>query len=106
MIGSESLLAGGQLPNDFEFEQNFPNPFNPTTTFRFSLPAAATVKLEIFNILGRKVTTVVDADLPAGRHVRQRDGRSSDGTAVSSGVYFAKLTAGQFTSTKKMVVVK
>lgn len=95
-----------QIPVDFQFDQNYPNPFNPMTTFSFSLPYPTEVKLEIYNVLGQKVTTLLDRALEAGRHTVDWDSRSSDGTPVASGIYFARLKAGEFTSTKKMVVLK
>jgi len=91
---------------DYEFDQNFPNPFNPVTTFRFGLPQAAHVTLEVYNILGQKVTTLTDREYPPGRHTVEWDSRLADGSEIASGVYFARLKAGQFTATKKMVVVK
>jgi len=94
------------IPADFQFDQNYPNPFNPTTTFSFSLPYPTDVKLEIYNVLGRKVTTLLDKALAAGRHTVDWDGRDGDGSPVASGVYFARLNADKFTSTKKMVVLK
>lgn len=98
--------AASAIPQGFEFMQNYPNPFNPRTTFSFGLPQALHVVLEVYNILGQKVATVVEQDYPAGRHQFEWDGRTADGQAVSSGVYLARLTAGTFSSAKKMVVLK
>jgi hypothetical protein len=95
-----ATLADGILAS-FEFPQNYPNPFNPTTTFSFSLPRAEHVRLEIFNILGQKVVTVVDGDYEAGDHKVEWDG-----SAHSSGVYLYRLEAGEFTESKKMLLLK
>ena len=89
-------------PETFTLDQNFPNPFNPATTFRFTLPLASTVKLSIFNILGQEVATVVNnTALAAGEHTY-----NFDAEYLTSGVYFYRLTADKFTSTKKMMLMK
>ena len=80
---------------------NFPNPFNPTTEISFSLPWASHVKLEIFNVMGQKVATLVDGRREAGEHVVQWDG-----SAVASGVYLYRLQTGDFVDTKKMILLK
>ena len=103
-IGRSSGSAA--VDTTFCFDQNYPNPFNPSTSFRFSLPKAEQVRLEIFNILGQQVVTVVDEQLGAGRHTVEWNGTGRDGALVSSGVYFARLTAGAVAATRKMVVVK
>ena len=94
------------IPDKFEFAQNYPNPFNPSTSFKFALPEAADVRLEIYNILGRRVATVTDGRYEAGLHKVTWDGRGDGGWDIASGVYFAKIEAGDFSSTKKVVVVK
>jgi len=80
---------------------NSPNPFNPATEISFTLPEAAQVKLEVFNITGQRVATLVEAELDAGHHAV-----TWDASASASGVYFYKLTAGDFVETKKMMLVK
>ncbi|UCE25294.1 MAG: T9SS type A sorting domain-containing protein [Candidatus Zixiibacteriota bacterium] len=89
------------LPNEFRIEQNYPNPFNPTTAMSFALPQAAHVKLQVFDLLGRVVTTVYEGRLEAGVH-----NYSFDGSKVASGVYLYRLTAGDMTETRKMVLLK
>ena len=86
--------------------QNYPNPFNPVTTFHFALPKAEYVTFEIFNILGQKVVTLVNADYGAGKHMVQWDCTMDNGRTAASGVYFAKLKAGDSETTRKMMVVK
>ncbi len=89
------------LPTDFSLLQNRPNPFNPVTTIEFSLPEAAYVRLEVFNITGQRVSTLVDGMREAGTY-----SVSWDGAKVSSGIYFYKIQAGQMTETKKMILMK
>ena len=85
----------------FELEQNYPNPFNPTTHIDYYLPAQEKVRLDIFNIAGKKVATLVDEVQAAGRHEAQFDAAS-----LGSGVYFYRITAGAFTAMKKMSLVR
>jgi hypothetical protein len=81
--------------------QNFPNPFNPTTKVRFDLPKSTHAKLIIYDILGREVTTLVNEKLNAGSYEV-----SWHASAYPSGVYFYKLETEEFTNTKKMVLLK
>ncbi|UCD64129.1 MAG: T9SS type A sorting domain-containing protein [Candidatus Zixiibacteriota bacterium] len=95
------------LPGEFTLRQNYPNPFNPGTVICFELPAAANVTLEIFNILGQRVNTLVDRErLPAGAHRIDWRGTDSRGERVASGIYLYRLTAGDRAVTKKMVLLK
>ncbi len=91
----------GSLPSAFALLQNYPNPFNPKTEIRFVLPGTATAVLEVFNIQGQKVTTLVDKVLQAGEHRVTWNAAN-----VASGVYLYRLTAGKFTKTKRMVLLK
>jgi hypothetical protein len=89
------------LPADYALSQNYPNPFNVTTTMNYQLPVSNYIKLEVYNILGQKVTTLLDQREQAGcKSV------SWDASNVSSGLYFYKLTAGDFTETRRMMLVK
>ena len=94
------------LPLTYALSQNYPNPFNPTTSIDYTLPARSRVRLEVFNILGRRVTTLVDTEQPAGAYSLVWNGEDRTGKPVASGVYFYRLTAGDFVSTKKMVFLK
>ncbi|MEW5922900.1 MAG: T9SS type A sorting domain-containing protein [Candidatus Zixiibacteriota bacterium] len=89
------------LPKCFAFDQNYPNPFNPSTTFKFALPQAEHVSLNIYNILGQMVGTLIDKDYDAGYHSILWSNND-----LGSGVYFAKFQAGDFKSTRKVVIVK
>ncbi|MDD4052884.1 MAG: T9SS type A sorting domain-containing protein [candidate division Zixibacteria bacterium] len=88
------------------FDQNYPNPFNPNTSFRYFLPEARKVTLEVYNVLGQKVVVLTDGLQTAGEHVVNWDSRDGHGDAVASGIYFARFTAGDFTATKKLEVLK
>ncbi|MFH1278149.1 MAG: M1 family aminopeptidase [Candidatus Eisenbacteria bacterium] len=90
----------------YELAQNRPNPFNPTTTIRFSLPAKERVSLNIYTTSGRLVKTLVNGDLDAGAHAVIWDGLSQSGKETGSGVYFYRMEAGDFRETKKMVLVR
>lgn len=104
---SFSLGDGGlELPGSFQLAQNYPNPFNPSTEISFSLATNAHVELDVFNVLGQKVRTLVSSDLPAGEHTVMWDGQNANGATVSSGVYFYRIAAGDFTDTKKMMMLK
>ena len=89
------------LPNSYTLEQNYPNPFNPTTNITFSLPESGSVTLKIYNMLGSEVATLVDSELPAGSF-----DVTWDATNFSSGMYIYKLTANNFTQTKKLTLIK
>ncbi len=94
------------LPSDYSLSQNHPNPFNPSTEIRFSIPRVAEVTLEIFNIIGQKVNTLADKRLPAGEHAVTWDGCDKSGKKVVSGIYLYRLTAGEYTSSKRMILSK
>jgi len=93
-------------PKHFSLTQNYPNPFNPVTNFRFSLPKPTHVEIKIFNIMGQRVKTLVDGDMEAGIYVVDWEGRDEKGNPVSSGIYFYRMQAGEFSDMKKMVLLK
>jgi hypothetical protein len=90
----------------FSLDQNYPNPFNPTTKIEFVLSKSGQVKIEIFNILGEKIKTLVDQYLKAGHQTVEWDGKDELGEEVASGVYFYRLQTKDFTQTKKMVLIR
>lgn len=92
---------GDQIPTVYDLGQNYPNPFNPSTTIRFSLPEAGLVTLKVFNLLGQEVATLVNSEEAAGVYET-----TFDASLVSNGVYFYTLKTKNFTSTKKMVLLK
>lgn len=88
-------------PKEFKLEQNFPNPFNPTTKIQYQLPQDARVTLKVYDILGSEVATLVNEEQEAGYKEVQ-----FNGNGIASGMYVYRLTAGDFISTKKMMVLK
>ena len=88
-------------PKVFALEQNYPNPFNPSTVIKYSVPVKGFVSLSIFNVLGERVTDLINKEVEAGSY--QINFNASN---LSSGVYFYKLEAGSFTSIKKMMFIK
>jgi len=95
------------LPETYELSQNFPNPFNPSTTIRFGLPEAGKVTLKIFNLLGEEVVALINNELrKAGYHVIVWDGRNSQGHVVANGMYVYQLQSGSRTIAKKMALMK
>jgi endo-1,4-beta-xylanase len=89
------------LPSNYELSQNYPNPFNPTTTFNYSIVKESNVKLQIFDVLGRHVQTLVDGPQTTGKYSVEFNAGN-----LSSGIYFYTLKAGEFTQTKKMLLIK
>ena len=104
---SESKEAGGttgvkeQKPTEFALQQNYPNPFNPTSVIEYSLPSTSHVLLELYNLLGQKIATLVNDVKAPGFYQVQVDGAN-----LASGVYIYRLTAGQKTFVRKMALVK
>ncbi len=86
--------------------QNFPNPFNPSTTIRYDLAGECRVSLVIYNVAGLKVATLVDGKREAGRREARWNGKDSSGRPAPSGIYFYRLRAGSFTDTKKMILMR
>ncbi len=99
-------ITDGDLPKTFELSQNYPNPFNPSTEINFSVPVRSQVNLSVYDILGRQVNALVDGSMSAGNYVVDWNGTNRAGEPVASGVYFYKLTAGNYSAAKKMVLLK
>lgn len=94
------LAPPKRMPTSYALSQNYPNPFNPTTRFEYALPTASHVSLKIYNVLGQEIATVVDGYQSGYQTVY------FDASKLSSGLYFYRLSAGKFTDTKKMMVIK
>jgi hypothetical protein len=94
------------LPDEYKLNQNFPNPFNPTTTITYSLPTRTDVTINIYDLLGRKISTLLSGSEAAGEHEVVWNGYNYSGERVSSGIYFYRIKAGDFTDSKKMVLLK
>jgi len=86
--------------------QNYPNPFNPETQIQFELPRSEHVRLDIFNMLGQKVATLIDGQKVAGGHTVRWNGRDDSSRRLASGVYVYRLQAGEFVQTRKMLMMK
>ena len=96
-----SVFRFGPKEENYILTGNYPNPFNPATEICFDLPNACDVKLEVFNIMGQKVATLIDQGLEAGRHTARWNASGN-----ASGVYLYKITAGDIVETRKMVLLK
>ncbi|HMD13134.1 MAG TPA: T9SS type A sorting domain-containing protein, partial [Bacteroidota bacterium] len=104
--GNENTLSmrvtnGKEIPLSFALKQNFPNPFNPTTKIAFDVPVASRVTIKVYDIIGREIMTPANGFFEAGSYMV-----SMDFNTLASGIYFYRLTAGDFTDVKKMVVTK
>lgn len=95
-----------QLPNIIELQQNYPNPFNPSTVIQFSLIQSQIVVLEIFDLLGSKVKTLIHSRMSSGMHSIVWDGTNEKGNEMTSGIYIYRLTAGTFIKSKKMILIQ
>ena len=100
-----STARSTALPTDFALGQNYPNPFNPSTIIPYQLPTSAHVRLDVFNLLGQRLATLVDAEQSAGIHTAQWDATDAAGRAVGAGVYIYRLSSGEMTESRRMVLV-
>jgi hypothetical protein len=96
-----SIVADQLIPGSFFLMQNFPNPFNPSTTIRYGLPNRSHVTLSVFNALGQQVAQLVNGDMEAGYHEVK-----FDGSKLASGVYFYRMQAGSYVETRKLLLVR
>jgi len=94
------------IPSEYKLFQNYPNPFNPSTVITYAIPKTENVKLEIYNVLGQKVVTLFEGQQFAGTHSISWNAKNNFGQDVASGIYFVKLTAGSFSSAKKMMLIR
>lgn len=95
-----------EIPTDFSLSQNYPNPFNPTTSIKYSIPQNAMVTLTIYNMLGQQVKSLVNVEQEAGFYTVQWNGMNDYGVKVASGIYIYRISAGKFSSTIKMNLLK
>ena len=94
-------MERASLPVQYALSQNYPNPFNPVTSISYSVPASGPVSLKVFDLLGEEVAAIVEGDHQSGNYTVQ-----FDGSHLSSGVYFYKLTSRDYTLTKKLILMK
>jgi hypothetical protein len=92
-----------ELPDKYTLSQNYPNPFNPVTTINYTLKENTFVSLKIYNLMGQEIAALINTNKPAGNYSVNFDAKEY---GLSSGVYFYKLTAGNFSDTKKMIISK
>ena len=103
---SEWELDETVRPEKFKLMQNYPNPFNPSTQIGYTLISAGPTKLEVYNMMGQRIRTLVDEERPAGSYRVMWDGRDDSGNRVVSGVYFYRLQTAKSVVTKRMILVK
>jgi hypothetical protein len=105
-VDAEQEAAEEEVLGGFSLSDNYPNPFNPDTRIDYLVPRRCHVKLEIFNVLGQRIATLVDQPQERGTYQLTWNGRDERGDEVASGVYFYKLEAEDFTQSKKMILMR
>ena len=95
-----------QSPAAFTLHQNYPNPFNPKTTIEFETAQSGRVKLTVYNVLGQQIKTLSDGQLNPGSYRVTWDGTNDNGAAVSSGIYFLRMSADSFLQHRRMLLMK
>jgi hypothetical protein len=107
--GGTDIIVGSDLftiPTEFSLEQNYPNPFNPSTVITYTIPEKGNIRLVVYDLLGRKIKTLVNEEQGRGLYQVEWDGRNEIGNKVTSGVYFYRLESETFLATKKMMMLK
>jgi hypothetical protein len=99
--GTTDVAKPNPVPSEFTLSQNFPNPFNPATIISFDIPRNGTVTLKVYDVLGKEVAQLFNGETSFGRHSVQ-----FNAAGLSSGVYFYRLTSGDFVQTKRMMLIK
>ena len=100
-VGTDVEENNNEIPSNFVLYQNYPNPFNPSTKIRYSLPQTSHVKLTLYNVLGVQILTLIDSEQTVGNHEIELNGNN-----LASGVYFIKMNAGNYSVTKKIMLMK
>lgn len=101
-----SLEDQGSISAGFKLEQNYPNPFNPTTHIRYAIGSRQFVSLKIYDVLGKEITTLVNEEKPAGEYTVEFSASAGDGSRLSSGIYYYQLKTGDFSETRKLILMK
>jgi hypothetical protein len=99
-------ILGAELPTTFSLFQNYPNPFNPSTVIEFTVPQRSHVVVEVYNLLGQRVVTLVDEPMSPGVYQTVWYGTDQSGSPVGSGIYFYRLKTDRFVATRKMLLLK
>jgi flagellar hook assembly protein FlgD len=102
----KTTVVNRAIPTAYALNANYPNPFNPTTNISFALAEDSKVCLKIYNLSGQLVKTLVDANLSAGTYTVSWNGTNGSEEKVASGIYFYKLSAGSYSQTRKMCLLK
>ncbi len=98
--------ADRSIPNSYRLEANYPNPFNPSTTIRYTLAQPGQTTLKIYNLLGEQIRTLVDVEQPAGEHSVRWDGKDGLGNLAPSGIYILTIKSGDFIESQRMTLLK
>jgi hypothetical protein len=106
MVETEVRYQSPDIPLDYMLTQNFPNPFNPATLLKFSVPKDEFVTIKVYDMIGQEITTLFSGDVKAGIYSLTWDGLDHNGKQVSSGSYIYRMTAGEFVQSKKMLYIK
>jgi hypothetical protein len=105
LLATEDLTAihpvSNQVPKSYSLSQNYPNPFNPSTKIRFDLPKQSFAKLNVYDVIGKKISILINKELNAGTYEIEWNA-----SAYPSGIYFYVLSAGDFKGTRKMILIK
>ena len=102
-VGNDQFILS---PNEFSLNQNYPNPFNPTTQIKYDLPSDSYVNISIYDVMGRKIKSLFNNNQTSGYHSLRWDATNDIGEGVSAGMYIYTIQAGEYRSTKKMVLLK
>ncbi len=105
-VNEEQQANSIAAPSAFALQQNFPNPFNPVTIIKFELPTASRITLQIYDISGQLIRTLVNTSLEAGYHSVEWNGRDYNNRSLASGTYLYRLTAENFRQTKRLILLK
>jgi hypothetical protein len=103
---ASSVQDNNELPKEFLLDQNFPNPFNPSTVISYKVSTVSQVQLKIYDFLGREIAVLVNEEKAPGKYQVSWNGEDKNGSKVPSGIYFYRMTAGNYSLTKKMLLLK
>jgi formylglycine-generating enzyme required for sulfatase activity len=104
-VAPTTVSVAHDQPMPFTLQQNFPNPFNPTTTIPYSLSSSGHVRVDVFNITGQRIATLVNTHMAEGSHTTSWNGRDESGKAVGAGIYLYRLSSGEMSEARKMLLI-